>query len=84
MLAQEYELKEPIHIKRERVIRLNKYAIQRYCILCQNLYDEKIISNPSVFNYMDFFEYLYDNITGYDYMMCDNAFDKFNIISFFF
>lgn len=61
MLAQEYELKEPIHIKRERVIRLNKYAIQRYCILCQNLYDEKIISNPSVFNYMDFFEYLYDN-----------------------
>ena len=26
------------------------------------------------------FEDLYDNITGYDYMMCDNAFDKFNII----
>ena len=60
-MLEDNELKAQIKIKKERIYQLNNYAIQRYLILCQRLYDKGIISNPSVFNYMDFFEYLYDN-----------------------
>ena len=60
-MLEDNELKAQIKIKKERIYQLNNYAIQKYLILCQRLYDKGIISNPSVFNYMDFFEYLYDN-----------------------
>lgn len=53
--------KTQIVFSRRKILQLNKYAIQRYGIICQRLYDRGIISNPSVFNYMDFFSYLYDN-----------------------
>lgn len=55
------EFSAKIIIKKDRIHQVNNYAIQKYLILCQRLYDKGIISNPSVFNYMDFFEYLYDN-----------------------
>lgn len=62
------EMQVKLQIPKERIKNLNEYAIQRYGMLCEKLYEKKIISNPSVFNYMDFFEYLYDNY----YEDCDS------------
>lgn len=61
MLVENYEFRKPIKFQKERVIKMNNYAIQKYGVLCQELYNRGIITNPSVFTYMDFFEYLYDN-----------------------